>query len=92
LNEKRTFHWLILEIKRKTVNQWKIIFQTHFTNLLLDHHAFTNFSMKTEDLELALVRYICLVKYVNEKDLDTSKIPYEDFSIKELIHYCSKAD
>jgi hypothetical protein len=66
--------------------------RTHFTNLLIGHSAFKGFYMKDEDLELALVRYICLVKYINTKDLDTSVIPYEDFSVKELAHYCSRTD
>lgn len=66
--------------------------RTHFTNLLIDHPSLANFSMKTEDLELALIRYMCLVKYVDTKDLDTSVIPYEDFTVRELSHHCSRAD
>ena len=66
--------------------------RTHFTNLLLDHPTFNSFALKTEDLELAIVRYMCLVKYGNTKDLDTSVIPYEDFSVRELAHYASQAD
>lgn len=66
--------------------------RTHFTNLLINHPAFDNFAMRTEDLELALIRYMCLIKYEETKDLDTSVIPYEDFSILELSHYASRID
>lgn len=66
--------------------------RTHFTDLLLDHSALKNVGLSTEDLELALVRTMCLIKYDDTKNLDTSLIPYTDFNIKELTHYCSKMD
>ena len=66
--------------------------RTHFTNLLIDHPTLLTLQMKIEDLELALIRYMCLIKYVDTKDLDTSVIPYEDFSVRELSHYCSRID
>lgn len=66
--------------------------RTHYTSLLADHVAFRDFSIKIEELELALVRYMCLVKFSTDRDLDTKDIPYEEFSVKELSHYCSRAD
>lgn len=66
--------------------------RTHFTNLLLENPTLHTLTLNTEDLELALIRYMCLIKYQDTKDLDTSVIPYEDFSIMELTKYCSRID
>lgn len=66
--------------------------RTHFTNLLLESPVLHTMTLSTEDLELALVRCMCLIKYGDGKDLDTSQIPYEDFSIMELTKYCTYID
>ena len=67
--------------------------RTHFTNLLLANPTLKTLHINsTEDLELALIRHMCLIKYGDTKDLDTSQIPYEDFSTMELIKYCTYVD
>ena len=66
--------------------------RTHFTNILLNNPTLSTINMSTEDMELALIRYMCLLKYNDTKDLDTSQILYEDFSIIELTKYCTYID
>lgn len=66
--------------------------RTHFTNLLLENPTLHTMTLDTETLELALIRHMCLMKYGDSKDLDTSQIPYEDFTTIELTKYCSYID
>lgn len=66
--------------------------RTHFTNLLLENPTLHTMTLDTETLELALIRHMCLIKYGDSKDLDTSQIPYEDFTTMELTKYCSYID
>lgn len=66
--------------------------RTHFTNLLLENPTLHTMTLDTETLELALIRHMCLIKYGDSKDLDTSQIPYEDFTTMELTKYCGYID
>lgn len=66
--------------------------RTHFTNLLLENPTLHTITLDTETLELALIRHMCLIKYGDSKDLDTSQIPYEDFTTMELTKYCGYID
>lgn len=66
--------------------------RTHFTNLLLENPTLHTMTLDTETLELALIRHMCLMKYGDSKDLDTSQIPYEDFTTMELTKYCGYID
>lgn len=71
--------------------------RTHFTNIILTHKIFNpssfclvNGQTNIEQTELALIRYIGLLKYGTTRSLDTTEIPYEEFSVRELVDYCAR--
>jgi len=71
--------------------------RTYFTNIILAHPVFSDGSFflvngqtNIEQIELALIRYIGLLKYGATKSLDTTEIKYEEFSVRELVDYCSR--
>lgn len=71
-----------------------ICIRTHYTDIIMKHPVLykDNFSIGNDnDLELALVRFMGLMKYKNTKALDPKVFPYKDFSVTELAKYCSIA-
>ncbi len=71
--------------------------RTHFTDIILKHKIFSDNSFvlvngqtNIEQIELALIRYIGLLKYGTSHSLDTTEIKYQDFSLRELTDYCAR--